>query len=667
MTNFSRRYCVIKIFRKIGLLIVATIVSALIIVTFIDYHNGLIAEFSNTGVSAQADLNGRITTSTCFVELMTTLGNEYFSAGGTTMDSKDFGLLNYNAEANEYNMDGIKGATYATEKGNLTGVGAIPQSGVDKEEINLALSFNNYFSHFYNRLPEIAWMYYTSENGFINMYPWISSTDFKYSEELKDVAFYSVATPENDPTRAAVWTPVYVDAAGKGLMITLSSPIYNEDEFKGVISLDFTTNVLGGILQSEYESYLVDSEYNVIASSRQNGANGTVPNLKDGAEFTDADIQAVMSSKYDVIAKAGTYYIFKARLADAPWTVLIVAPISSIIGKTLVLTLPEIIIGVLLLFAYFVLMNLRKAERLIRNASLTDPLTGLNNRRFLDAMIEKEMARADRYKESLSIANLDLDRFKKVNDTWGHPIGDEVLKQTATIVKNSIRESDVLIRLGGEEFAILLPQTDIDAAYMVAERARKAIEEASHPIAGKVTASFGVAERQNGESYNNLYRRVDEALYSAKNKGRNCVVVYEEKNDKLAFTVKIEWNPAWECGEAGIDMQHRRLLELGNKLFGMVKADPKDFIYHLQILINHIVEHFEYEESVQKAIGYPESENHAKLHLELTEKALQIKEAFMAGKMKSSAMISFIMDDVIIGHLLEEDTKFFPYYKERSE
>ena len=652
--------------RKIGSLAVTTVVVALIIVAYIGYFNGLVEEISNTGDTKQADLNGRITTSTCFVELMTTFGDQYFANGGTAEDSEHISSIIYNTATNEYNMDGIKGSAHSTEMGNITGVSPIPQSGADREEINLAISFNDYFSDFFKRLPEIAWIYYTSENGFINMYPWVSSKDFKYSEDLKNLAFYSVATPENDRLREAVWTPVYVDAAGKGLMITLSSPIYYEDDFKGVLSLDFTTKVLSGILQSKYDGYLVDDEYNIIAASIQSGSDSRVLSLKDDAGLSDADIQAVMSAKCNVIRRVGNHYIYKAQMYDAPWTVLIVVPLYSIIGKTLILTLPEILIGSLLLFAYFILMNLRKAEKLLRNASLTDPLTGLNNRRFLDAMIEKEIARVDRYKGSLSIANLDLDHFKRVNDTWGHPIGDEVLKLTANIVKSTIRESDVLIRLGGEEFAILLPQTGIDAAYMVAESARKAIEEASHPIAGKFTASFGVAERQSGESYNSLYRRVDEALYRAKESGRNRVIIYEENVDTPVNPVKIEWNNAWDSGEKNIDLQHHELIELGKKLIGTDFKNTEDFKGQMDALLKCIVEHFEYEEHALKEIGYPDVESHAEIHRKLTEKTVEVQESSESGTIKPSTLFSFIMDEIIVGHMLEEDSKFFPYFKERS-
>lgn len=122
----------------------------------------------------------------------------------------------------------------------------------------------------------------------------------------------------------------------------------------------------------------------------------------------------------------------------------------------------------------------------------------------------------------------DLDYFKRINDTWGHPIGDEVLKQTAEITSSLIRKTDIIFRVGGEEFVILLPKTNISGAQEVAEKLRDTLDRSKHPIVGKFTASFGVGERLGYESFESWYKNVDRALYNAKNEGRNRVVSYLE-------------------------------------------------------------------------------------------------------------------------------------------
>jgi diguanylate cyclase (GGDEF)-like protein len=123
---------------------------------------------------------------------------------------------------------------------------------------------------------------------------------------------------------------------------------------------------------------------------------------------------------------------------------------------------------------------------------------------------------------------MDLDYFKYINDTWGHPVGDEVLKQCAEKIKAVIRSTDILVRMGGEEFMILLPQTDSSRAYEIADMIRMELEQDRHPVAGKYTASFGVAGKWEGETVNSFYRRIDEALYHAKEEGRNCVILYDQ-------------------------------------------------------------------------------------------------------------------------------------------
>lgn len=145
--------------------------------------------------------------------------------------------------------------------------------------------------------------------------------------------------------------------------------------------------------------------------------------------------------------------------------------------------------------------TLKKAEEALKNIALIDELTGLYNRHFLDRRLNEEMDQADRYGEKFSIAILDIDHFKNVNDTWGQPIGDEILKQTAKIASNLIRKSDSLFRLGGKEFLILMPKTTCDEAVAIVERIRKTIENKKHPTVGSVTASFGVTERVKYESY----------------------------------------------------------------------------------------------------------------------------------------------------------------------
>lgn len=168
----------------------------------------------------------------------------------------------------------------------------------------------------------------------------------------------------------------------------------------------------------------------------------------------------------------------------------------------------------------------------IEALSLTDSLTGLPNRRQLDETIEKIMANADRHKRSCSIVLLDLDKFKQVNDIHGHQVGDEVLQTTGKILLENTRKGDTAGRWGGEEFIIVCPETDLKAAEKLAENLRRIIESHTFNKIGHQTASFGVAQWDIGESYKQLLKRADQALYQGKAQGRNCVVTAATPQDE---------------------------------------------------------------------------------------------------------------------------------------
>jgi len=154
----------------------------------------------------------------------------------------------------------------------------------------------------------------------------------------------------------------------------------------------------------------------------------------------------------------------------------------------------------------------------------TDALTGLKNRAALMAQLEYLYARYKRQKEVFSFIIMDIDRFKKVNDTYGHQKGDEVLKDIASITLECIREVDTSARYGGEEFVILLPQTNCVSATHIAERIRESIQEKIILDGESITSSFGVVEVEENFGIEELIKKADDALYEAKETGRNRVV-----------------------------------------------------------------------------------------------------------------------------------------------
>jgi diguanylate cyclase (GGDEF)-like protein/PAS domain S-box-containing protein len=164
-----------------------------------------------------------------------------------------------------------------------------------------------------------------------------------------------------------------------------------------------------------------------------------------------------------------------------------------------------------------------QTEERLRQLATTDTLTGICNRRRFDEVLAAEIERTSRFSSPLSLILFDIDHFKRINDSYGHQAGDRVLTQLALAVGDMIRTTDMLARWGGEEFAILMPGSDIDAGRVLAEKLRMMLEKQHFPDVGHVTSSFGVAEHVRGENSDALIKRVDRCLYHAKASGRNRV------------------------------------------------------------------------------------------------------------------------------------------------
>lgn len=169
-----------------------------------------------------------------------------------------------------------------------------------------------------------------------------------------------------------------------------------------------------------------------------------------------------------------------------------------------------------------------KAE-LEQNRTLiqTDPLTGVSNRRGLDLALAREVARSRRQGKKVAIGMIDIDRFKSINDGYGHSAGDQALVHLASIAKSGVRPYDIVARYGGEEFLVILPDTDVRGAWFVVDRLRVMIENTPFRFQNEtihMTFSAGVAELQSSETTASLVQRADQSLYEAKRSGRNKVI-----------------------------------------------------------------------------------------------------------------------------------------------
>lgn len=200
----------------------------------------------------------------------------------------------------------------------------------------------------------------------------------------------------------------------------------------------------------------------------------------------------------------------------------VVIKAQTVIDYTLMVQISIVFIIIIFAFVYRQYETNRYTKKLLY-LSQTDILTGLYNRTKIDQTLNDEMQRAKRLEHSFSILLFDIDYFKKVNDNFGHQMGDKVLLALSNVAKESIRTYDVIGRWGGEEFLVLCPECAYEEAMVVAERLRESIQNAFFPTSVQHTISVGVATMRENDTPHTLVARADDALYHAKEMGRNRV------------------------------------------------------------------------------------------------------------------------------------------------
>jgi diguanylate cyclase (GGDEF)-like protein/hemerythrin-like metal-binding protein/PAS domain S-box-containing protein len=317
--------------------------------------------------------------------------------------------------------------------------------------------------------------------------------------------------------------------------------------------------------------------------------------------------------------------------------------------------------------------QLKKEKEVAERNSLTDGMTGLANRRYLDEQIMLEYFRMKRTGEKLSIIMLDVDFFKLYNDAYGHLQGDECLKMVAKVLKTTIkRATDIAARYGGEEFVVLLPDTDEIGAIKVAETIRANVEamkmeHKDSKISDVVTVSIGVAtfDKHSLVAPENLVQKADEALYEAKNSGRNKVMPRAEELKILDSSdfLKVVWSSKFESGHEGIDAQHKELFDDSNEIFETILSikTKEEQLESLMKIMDDLKEHFDYEEEVLREIGYPEVNYHAVSHMNLINNAKLFIDKFQKDEVEIIEVLNFIIFEVIADHLYREDRLYFPY------
>jgi len=258
----------------------------------------------------------------------------------------------------------------------------------------------------------------------------------------------------------------------------------------------------------------------------------------EGKPLIVADIEKSLSTRRKPSYRTGAFISIPLKIGDEAIGVLNLADRVDGEGFT------EADMVFLHYFASYASVAIRGAQfyqtsEEMRTLSITDALTGLYNRRYFDERLFEELQRAIRYDSQFSLAILDIDDFKIFNDTEGHLAGDEILKIIADISRDSLRSIDIIARFGGEEFSLIMPQTDREEAYLVAERVRKNIKELTPKTwknfpQERITVSVGVATfPADGKDLKTLIRNVDKSLYRAKMQGKDRTVIWDEIDPKI--------------------------------------------------------------------------------------------------------------------------------------
>lgn len=429
------------------------------------------------------------------------------------------GYIRQLAQQDVYGADGLEAQVAGRPllNASLTGVGDLSDLDTNtSKEINAALALVLSNGGEISDDPEFVWVYYTSANRFIYVYPKVAVTDYAFNEELYQKPFWVIATPEANPQRRVVISEAYEDDAGQGLMFTVSGPVYSDDLFRGVVSIDLGLNRLrkslsiGGI---DGDSVLIDRSGHIYAAPFDFKLGQRLDNFIDASS---------MPSSFSVNENTENYLV--PVIPDQLYVVHQIDHSDKVLEVLLSMSVPALVVT-LLVGMLFLALLLRSALSRSNELAIRDGLTGLYNRRGLFEHITHILDYADRSGIELSLLMIDIDRFKQVNDTYGHSAGDKALKLLAKSLNAECRRSDLIARYGGEEFVVVLPDADFDEAMSLAERIRHAIELDRIGEEGfRITVSIGCTQRLGQQSYESMLKNADEALYAAKNAGRNQVV-----------------------------------------------------------------------------------------------------------------------------------------------
>ena|GEM_PF-6677460 len=351
-----------------------------------------------------------------------------------------------------------------------------------------------------------------------------------------------------------------VEIGQHGLFFRVIEPIQKDGQYIGAVELGLSMEYVLRMLEEMYQitSFLLIRDLNdkekikrwTESGSYQTFGNHAIRTVSTVEKQLQENVIQYVDSKHksNIVKHNEKTYLLHSHLQiptvkGSPEILLIVAQdISSQINKRELLFWRAIISTIVIILIIYITLQLtltpllKKLEQVnrklqekvaeITELSITDSLTGITNRKHFNNIFAQELSRSKRYGTALSLIIFDIDFFKKINDTYGHPIGDLVLVKLTEVINNHIRETDVFSRWGGEEFMIILPNQTQEQSEKTAKKLCATINSTEFNPVGKISISCGVTQLRESDDMNSILNRVDKNLYQAKSSGRNRAVVY---------------------------------------------------------------------------------------------------------------------------------------------
>lgn len=304
-----------------------------------------------------------------------------------------------------------------------------------------------------------------------------------------------------------------------------------------------------------------------------------------------------------------------------------------------------------------------------------DQLTRIPNRRLFHDRMQVAISQARRESARLALMLIDLDGFKPVNDRLGHPVGDVLLKAVAKRMQGCLRESDTLARVGGDEFAVILPRVISEQdALVVAEKIRREIN-APFELAGgypiSISCSIGVAiYPEHGKDEKRLSKNADEAMYVAKAQGGDCarlskrVAAAADPAQSEPLLLRLVWQDDYQCGETTIDQSRHELFGRANELIQAAQSgqyDARQLPGALDTFIACLARNLASEEAVLAHHHYGGIAEHALQHQKLVGRAVEL--CHRVDEVTLGELLAYLAQEVVVRHLLDEDRLYFPVFK----